>query len=1040
MTDKQYIYKRLFLTLLGLLLSFQLASAAPGDIERVSVNSSVSEGNGSSFYTSISGNGRFVAFMSHASNLVSGDTNNQPDIFVHDRQTRTTSRVSVDSNGNQGNSYSYYTSISDDGRFVAFSSFASNLVSGDTNGTHDTFVHDRQTGTTSRVSVDSNGNQGNNDSYYPSISGDGRFVAFQSDASNLVTGDTNNAPDIFVHDRQTGATSRVSVDSSGNQGNNNGSYYPSISGDGRFVTFASDASNLVTGDTNNQVDIFVHDRQTGTTSLVSVSSGGNQGDRYSSFPSISGNGRFVAFKSTASNLVSGDTNSSDDIFVHDRQTGTTNRVSVDSNGNQGNNSSYSPSISDDGRFIAFGSDASNLVSGDSNNLPDIFVHDRETGTTSHVSADSISIAGSNFNSPSMSSDGHFVAFGSDASNLVSGDTNGQTDVFVKDLQTSTISRVSVSSSGKQGNGDSYYARISGNGRFVAFFSAASNLVSGDTNDAWDIFVHDRQTGTTSRVSVDSSGNEGNNFSSLFSISNDGRFVAFASSASNLVSGDTSFISDIFVHDRQTGVTSRVSVGSSGNEGNGDSYEPSISGDGRFVAFQSYASNLVSGDTNSRQDIFVHDRQTDTTSRVSVGSSGIQGNSDSEHPSISGDGRFVTFQSHASNLVSGDTNGTDDIFVHDLQTGTTSRVSVDSSGGQGNGSNFYPSISGDGRFVTFHSYASNLVSGDTNGIDDIFIHDRQTGATSRVSVDSSGTQGNSSSRFPSISGDGRFVAFHSEASNLVSGDTNGREDIFVHDLQTGTTSRVSMGSGNEGNGGSLYPSISSDGRFVAFASWASNLVSGDSNSAGDIFVAEQAVTDPNAASCDPASGFNVIHGTPGNDKIKGTPDNDIIIGYGGNDRLEGMGGNDCIIGGPGNDQLYGNEGNDILWGGELDNSTVYGSQDRDKLYGNDGDDEMHGGGDKDRLDGNNGDDTMYGDDGDDTMVGHDGDDTMYGGNGRDNMRGDDGDDLMYGEAGDDRLYGRQGDDTLDGGDDNDQLDGSAGTDTCVAGEKLKSCEQ
>ncbi|MCB0000767.1 MAG: hypothetical protein KDE56_33615, partial [Anaerolineales bacterium] len=194
----------------------------------------------------------------------------------------------------------------------------------------------------------------------------------------------------------------------------------------------------------------------------------------------------------------------------------------------------------------------NLVSGDSNNLPDIFVHDRETGTTSHVSADSISIAGSNFNSPSMSSDGHFVAFGSDASNLVSGDTNGQTDVFVKDLQTSTISRVSVSSSGKQGNGDSYYARISGNGRFVAFFSAASNLVSGDTNDAWDIFVHDRQTGTTSRVSVDSSGNEGNNFSSLFSISNDGRFVAFASSASNLVSGDTSFISDIFVHDRQTG--------------------------------------------------------------------------------------------------------------------------------------------------------------------------------------------------------------------------------------------------------------------------------------------------------------------------------------------------------------------------------------------------------------------------------------------------------------------------------------------------------
>ncbi|MCB9433502.1 MAG: PD40 domain-containing protein [Ardenticatenaceae bacterium] len=602
-----------------------------------------------------------------------------------------------------------------------------------------------------------------------------------------------------------------------------------------------------------------------------------------------------------------------------------------------------------------------------------------------------------------------------------------------------IERVSVDSNGNEGNGSSFLPSISGDGRFVAFESRASNLVSDGINRV-HIFVHDRQTGTTSLVSVDSSGIQGNTSSEHPSISNDGRFVAFKSGASNLVHGDTNGVADIFVHDRQVGTTSRVSVDSSGSQGNDDSYNPSISGDGRFVAFESDARNLVSDDTNGRSDIFVHDRQTGITSRVSVDSSGIQGNQVSLYPSISGDGRFVAFASWASNLVSGDTNGTLGIFVHDRQIGTTSRVSVDSSGNEGNGHSYNPSISGDGRFVAFRSYASNLVSGDTNGSYDVFVHDRQTGTTSRVSVDSSGNEGNGSSHSPSISGDGRFVAFSSEASNLISSDTSGTFDIFVHDRQTGTTSRVSVNSsGNEGNGGSGFPSISGDSHFIAFQSSASNLVSGDNNNTGDIFVAEQAVTDPNAASCDPASGFNAIYGTPGNDKLQGTPGNDIIIGYGGNDRLEGLGGNDCLIGGPGNDQLYGGEGNDILWGGELDNSTVYDSQDRDKLYGNDGDDEMHGGGDKDRLDGNNGDDAMYGDDGDDTMVGHKGDDTLYGGNGRDNMRGDDGGDMMYGEAGDDRLYGRQGNDTLDGGDDNDQLDGSAGTDTCIDGEKLKSCE-
>jgi Tol biopolymer transport system component len=288
------------------------------------------------------------------------------------------------------------------------------------------------------------------------------------------------------------------------------------------------------------------------------------------------------------------------------------------------------------------------------------------------------------------------------------------------------------------------------------------------------------SGTTTRVSVASDGTQANGDSDDLSISADGRYVAFRSWADNLVSGDTNSADDIFVHDRQTGQTSRVSVASDGTQANGDSDDLSISADGRYVAFRSWADNLVSGDTNGEFDVFVHDRQTGQTSRVSVASDGTQGNSHSWAPSVSADGRYVAFNSWANNLVSGDSNGRVDIFVHDRQTGQTNRVSVASDGTQANGDSVWPSISADGRYVAFHAWANNLVSGDTNGWYDIFVHDRQTGQTSRVSVASDGTQGNDDSWSPSISADGHYVAFRSRANNLVSGDTNGRYDVFVHD--------------------------------------------------------------------------------------------------------------------------------------------------------------------------------------------------------------------------------------------------------------------
>jgi len=398
-------------------------------------------------------------------------------------------------------------------------------------------------------------------------------------------------------------------------------------------------------------------------------------------------------------------------------------------------------------------------------------------------------------------------------------------------------RVSLATDETEANDNSYSPAISADGRYVAFDSKATNLVSGDTNGYHDIFVNDTQTGTTTRVSLATDGTEGNFDSSSSAISADGRYVAFESGASNLVSGDTSG-RDTFVHDTQTGTTTRVSLATDGTEGNSDSYSPAISADGRYVAFDSRASNLVSGDTNGDFDVFVHDTQTGTTTRVSLVTDGTQGNSHSFHPAISANGRYVAFYSWASNLVSGDTNGSDDIFVHDTQTGTTTRVSLATDGTEGNDLSYNPAISADGRYVAFESFATNLVSGDTNGYVDVFVHDTQTGTTTRVSLATDGTEGNYESYSSAISADGRYVVFDSVASNLVSGDTNGDGDIFMHDTQTGTTTRVSLATdGTEGNSFSYSSAISTNGRYVAFSSGATNLVSGDTNAENDIFVHE-----------------------------------------------------------------------------------------------------------------------------------------------------------------------------------------------------------
>lgn len=380
--------------------------------------------------------------------------------------------------------------------------------------------------------------------------------------------------------------------------------------------------------------------------------------------------------------------------------------------------------------------------------------------------------------PTLSANGRYVAFESEAGNLVPDDTNGQRDVFVRDRETRRTARVSVGPGGGQGDSASYNPALSVDGRYVAFASRAGNLVPGDTNGKDDVFVHDRRTGRTVRASVGPGGAQGDDHSYTPVPSADGRFVAFASYASNLAPGDTNDTADVFVHDRRTRRTIRASVGPGGGQGDGFSFDPALSADGRFVAFSSDAGNLVPGDTNGTADVFVHDRRTGGTVRASVGSGNAQGDGGSYEPSLSADGRLVAFSSNASNLVAGDTNGAQDVFVRDLRAATTTRASVGPDGAQGGGRSFVGGISAGGRFVAFSSTARNLVPSDTNGAGDVFVRDLKAGTTTRASVGPRGAQGDDWSGQPAISADGRVVGFFSDAGNLVPGDTNGSSDVFV----------------------------------------------------------------------------------------------------------------------------------------------------------------------------------------------------------------------------------------------------------------------
>lgn len=389
--------------------------------------------------------------------------------------------------------------VSADGRYVAFDSYARKLVPGDRNFFSDIFVRDMKTGKVTWASVTESGGSPNGGSDFASISANGRYVAFDSEASDLTSYDRNGYRDIFIRDLETQTTKRV-LGYAGREPNNF-SMNPQISADGRFVAFESFATNFarrVGSIRSKQLNVFIHDNLTGKTSLVSTMYGTSIEPSGSSFSaSISGDGGYVSFVSSSEDIVQGDSNAADDVFVHDAEKKRTDLVSVSSGGAQANQDSLEHSISLDGRYVSFASYADNLVENDSNLTKDVFRRDlvnRETELASLNDAGEQAICKEQsyyclFNMKnSINADGRYIAFHSTAVNLVPGDGNDQYDVFVRDFEKGTTKRVSTSSEGVEGNGPSTDPSVSADGSHVVFTSQSSNLVEDDMNELQDIFL------------------------------------------------------------------------------------------------------------------------------------------------------------------------------------------------------------------------------------------------------------------------------------------------------------------------------------------------------------------------------------------------------------------------------------------------------------------------------------------------------------------------------------------------------------------------
>jgi Tol biopolymer transport system component len=746
--------------------------------------------------------------------------------------------VSVNLAGEVADGRCYEPSLSADGRFVAFRSDATNLVDGATTTRDRIYVKDLETGEIALASADEAGAEADAQSFEPSLSADGRYVAFRSDATNLVDGVDTARSRIYVKDLVTGEIVLASTDEAGVDANA-GSYEPRLSADGRYVAFSSWATNLVDGVTSTRERIYVKDLEMGGIALASTDAAGVVANSESSDASLSADGRYVAFSSRATNLVDGAATTRDRIYVKDLETGEIALASTDEAGADANDRSQEPSLSADGRYVAFRSDATNLVDGAITTQWRIYVKDLATGEIALASSDEAGTdAEAHGYEPSLSADGRYVAFRSGATNLVDGATTTRDRIYVKDLETGEIALTSTDEAGADARDNSFDPSLSADGRYVAFSSWATNLVDGASTSRERIYVKDLETGKIALASTDETGADANGPSSTPSLSADGRYVAFRSSATNLVDGTTTMTDRIYVKDLETGEIALASSDETGADVDADafSFAPSLSADGRHVAFRSNATNLVDGAATTRDRIYVKDLETGEIALASTDEAGADANDRSQEPSLSADGRYVAFRSVATNLVDGATTTRDRIYVKDLETGEIALASSDEAGADANGHSYEPSLSADGRYVAFGSNATNLVDVATTSAWRIYVKDLETGEIVLASSDEAGADVASTSTAPSLSADGRYVAFSSWASNLVDGTTTTRQRIYVKNVGTGEIALASSsGSGEDANLASDQPSLSADGRHVAFRSVATNLVHGASTWRDRIYV-------------------------------------------------------------------------------------------------------------------------------------------------------------------------------------------------------------
>ena len=815
--------------------------------------SNTAAGNGYSTSPRISADGRTVVFAAGATDLTTNVNPGNTQVFARNLVTGSNSLVSVSTNGAAGNSFVGAFAVSTNGMKIAFTSYANDLAPGDNNNTADIFFRDLASNTVSLVSINSFGTgAANGVSAFSAISADGRYIAFGSRANNISPADNNTRLDIYRRDLAAGTSQLVSANGGGLAGNSYCGNDIFINGDGRFVAFESYATDLAPGANGFYQQIYLRDMVAGTNQLVSVNNFTVAANGDCTLRGLSRDGRYVLLESSANNLFTNDSNFRNDLFVRDTVANVTLLVNINLAGSAPGNdyeSSSSSSLSSNGRYVSFISGATDLVvAGKQTGIVDAFVRDLQLGVTTLLSTTFGGSTGASGNTveTAVSANG-IVVFRSFAADIAQLDANFSEDIFAR-TNGAVAPELISQAIGITGNGAAYEQRITGNGAKVAFAGYAANYVANDTNNSSDVFLHDLVTHSNVLISVNDAGNgslPGN--SDQPRPSADGRFVAFRNASGGQIglvaraSFVSSAFSQIYLRDSVSNLTTLISVNKNGVlPGNNNSQNPQLTPDGRFTVFESTASDLVSNDVNGViSDIFIRDRTGTNCELVSVNVAGTgSASSDSYAPSVSADGRYVAFESFAGNFGPTDSNNHFDVYVRDQQTGSNILCSPNLAGNNGgNNDSFNALVNANGTKVIFFSYASDLVAGDTNNGGDLFAFDLATRSLQLISRNTNGLPANGSSFDAAVSADGRYVAFYSDASDLVPNDSNGNGDVFVRDLIAGTTALVSgiCAGGTSGNNFSDAPQISANGRYVTFRSFALDLAPGDySNANGNIF--------------------------------------------------------------------------------------------------------------------------------------------------------------------------------------------------------------